>query len=197
MLSIAKLLIFALIGCAVASPVSLHKRGKNIIIAYRKVSEGEAKNYRKAGTVTPSNNLVGRQLGTGVYTASGPNDWPGNNNDWTCVIFADEDAIERVSKAWIPRVDGDDKELWFRPDRIDKYIKDLEDSWDPAKTLRFSRIDGLGDKVQMLIPHGLLNSRGGSMGISVLCDKDAKNLPSETIDWADGIWEEHQEGDVP
>ena len=44
--------------------------------------QGEAKNYRKAGTVTPSNNLVGRQLGTGVYTASGPNDWPGNNNDW-------------------------------------------------------------------------------------------------------------------
>ena len=108
-----------------------------------------------------------------------------------CVIFADAAAVERVSKAWVPKkYHGQD--LWFKSDDvIDRYIKRLEDSWNPAKTLRMSIIDGRGyNDVQMLIPFGLLNSRGGGMGITVTCKENIKDIPSPRInydDWKDNI----------
>ena len=108
-----------------------------------------------------------------------------------CVIYADAAALERVSKAWVPKkYDGQD--LWFKSeDVINSYIKKLEESWDPAKTLRMSIIDGReNNDLQMLIPFGLLDSNGGGMKIKVTCKENIKDIPSERINydnWGDNI----------
>jgi hypothetical protein len=49
----------------------------------------------------------------------------------------DSDALDRVSKAWIPESFSGQK-LWDTGDEnIGNYIRAvLEDSWDPSKTLR-------------------------------------------------------------
>lgn len=83
-----------------------------------------------------------------------------------CVILADADAISRVPKAWVPEV-YDGEQLWFKSDQVvDNYIKKLDSSWDPARTLRMSIMAGEGeDVVQMVIPPALLNSNGGGLGL--------------------------------
>jgi len=58
-----------------------------------------------------------------------------------CVILDDSDASIRVSKAWVPET-WDGAKLWYEDDEIDYYIRFLEDSWDPAKTIRLSIISG-------------------------------------------------------
>lgn len=72
------------------------------------------------------------------------------------------------------------KELWFKSDAmIDDYIKELESSWDPAKTLRMSIIDGKSQNdVQLVIPPSLLNSNSGGMGITASCKKNIEDIPS-------------------
>ncbi|KAI9826030.1 MAG: hypothetical protein M1826_006828 [Phylliscum demangeonii] len=110
-----------------------------------------------------------------------------------CVILADLDAMSRVSKAWVPE-EYDGEQLWWNSDRIDVYIKKLESSWDPAKTLRMSIIAGLGhDMVQMLIPPGLLNSNNGAMGITASCKENIDDIPSQRVDYND--WKDSSKGD--
>lgn len=99
-----------------------------------------------------------------------------------CVILADRDAISRVSKAWVPE-HYDNEKLWYKSDAIDKYIKKLESSWDPAKTLRLGMVQGKEDNVQMLIPPGLLNSNGGAMGITAWCKEEIRDLPDHRVDY--------------
>jgi len=111
------------------------------------------------------------------------------------VIFADSDALNRVSKAWVPKTyEGND--LWWDETKIDLYIKKLESSWDPAKTLRMSIIDGKGwNDVQLLIPPGLLNDKGGGMGLSTFCVADFKNddsFPTEAVNYDD--WQNNIKG---
>ena len=110
-----------------------------------------------------------------------------------CVILADSEAVSRVSKAWVPK-EHDDEELWFKGDaRIDKYIKHLESSWKPAKTLRMSIIDGKDyDDVQMVIPPGLLNSNGGGMSIMAFCTESIDGIPAERINYDD--WHKNIKG---
>jgi len=84
------------------------------------------------------------------------------------------------------------KQLWFKSDNvIDDYIKDLDNSWNPAKTLRMSIISGnTQGLVQMVIPFDLLNSRGGAMDIKVSCKEKMEDLPSARVtydDWKDNI----------
>lgn len=110
-----------------------------------------------------------------------------------CVILADSDALDRVSKAWVPKqYEGTD--LWFKSDEtIDNYIKQLENSWDPARTLRMSIIDGLGyDDVQMVIPSGLLNSNNGYMGITAYCKDNLNDIPSSRVNYDD--WQNNIKG---
>ncbi|KAI9812547.1 MAG: hypothetical protein M1826_002797 [Phylliscum demangeonii] len=105
--------------------------------------------------------------------------------NWFCVIFANPDAIDRVSKAWVPK-SYDGEELWFKADKIDSYIKKLESSWDPAKTLRMSIIEGTEhDDLQMLIPPGLLNSNGGGMGITASCKEKIDDIPDQRVNYKD------------
>ena len=111
----------------------------------------------------------------------------------SCVILADSEAIDRVSKAWVPKK-YDDEELWFKGDDvIDRYIKKLVGSWDPAKTLRMSIIDGRGrDDVQMVIPPGLLNSNGGAMGITASCKENIDDIPNQRVKYED--WKHNIKG---
>ncbi|KFY19741.1 hypothetical protein V491_04246 [Pseudogymnoascus sp. VKM F-3775] len=185
MFSNAKLLTLTLtlIGCVAASPVELHKRAQNVIIGYR---TAQAKKYNDAGTLTDDPNRIGTQIGKGVYTTPGRGEWQGSPNDWFCVILADSAAIDRVSKAWVPK-QYDGSELWFKSDTvIDGYIKQLESSWDPAATLRMSIIDGKGyDDVQMVIPPGLLNSNGGGMSITAFCKENINDIPNQRVNYDD------------
>ncbi len=100
-----------------------------------------------------------------------------------------------MSKAWVPRR-YKDKDLWYKPDAvIDDYIKDLESSWNPKKTLRMSIIQGTRDpvKLQMVIPPALLNSAGGGMGIGATCAEKLSDLPSYQVNYDD--WHDNIKGD--
>ncbi|KAI9811700.1 MAG: hypothetical protein M1826_003111 [Phylliscum demangeonii] len=96
----------------------------------------------------------------------------------------DSDAIDRVSKAWVPEYDGE--KLWFNPAKVDSYILKLDSLWNPAKTLRMSIIaGGEHDILQMLIPPGLLNSKGGGMGITAWCVENIDEIPDWRVDYHD------------
>ncbi|KAI1266134.1 hypothetical protein F5Y18DRAFT_435086 [Xylariaceae sp. FL1019] len=194
--SFTKVFTLALAGIAIASPVPVEtqpeKRGMNVIVGYRKASADQAQRYNAAGTLTDDGNLIASQIGAGVYTAHGRDTWPGNAGDWTCVITMDSDALDRVSKAWVPETFGG-QTLWYQGDElIGNYIQGvIDDSWDPARTLRMSIISGLGyDDVQMVIPPALLNSNGGALGIVASCMEDANSIPDSDVnydDWQNNI----------
>ena len=108
-----------------------------------------------------------------------------------CVILADSDALKRVSKAWVPEV-YKGKGLWYNKKAIDDYItKDLDKSWDPAKSLRMAIVGGQSrDDVQMVIPFNLLNAKGGAMGITASCRENIEDIPSAYVnydDWMNNI----------
>jgi len=128
-------------------------------------------------------NQIGTQIGVGVYTTPNPGGWKGSPGSWYCVILADSDALDRVSKAWVPENYGGYR-LWNRIEDIDSYIQNvLNWTWDPAKTLRMSIIDGDPEQLQLLIPPGLLSSNGGDMGIVAICDPTLNSLPSQIVDY--------------
>lgn len=109
-----------------------------------------------------------------------------------CAIWADSDALNRVTKAWIPEMWGSQK-LWYASeDVLGVWIRYLNNSWDSAKTLRMSIISGKGyDDVQLLIPPGLLGG-AGSMYFTVSCkDPDHQSeLPTQDVnydDWQNNI----------
>lgn len=110
-----------------------------------------------------------------------------------CLILADAAAIQRVSKAWVPKT-YNGKKLWFKSDAvIDAYIKDLESSWDPSKTIRLSIIDGKGwDDVQMVIPPALLNSNKGDLSIITSCKADINAITNHRVNYDD--WEDNIKG---
>lgn len=141
--------------------------------------------------MTDDGNLISAQLGPGAYTSPSPGEWPGSGNSWFCVILADSDAVDRVSKAWVP-ASYEGVDLWYQPAAIDEYIKKLESSWDPAKTLRLSKISGT-ELLQLLIPPGLLNSNGGGMRISASCKPTVGELPSVRVNYDD--WQNNIKGD--
>jgi len=108
------------------------------------------------------------------------------------VILADSDALDRVSKAWVPETYAGTK-LWYNDDQIDKYITFLEDSWDPAKTIRLSLLSGIGyDDVQLLIPPGLLNINGSAMGLVAICKATLADLPDIVVNYDD--WQNNIKG---
>lgn len=109
------------------------------------------------------------------------------------MILADPKALDRVSKAWVPE-QHEGKKLWYNKNAINDYIKQLNRSWDPAKTLRLSIISGKGyNDVQMLIPPALLNSNGGGMGITASCVEDMNEIPDYHVNYDD--WKNNINGD--
>ncbi|KAI1811889.1 hypothetical protein GGS20DRAFT_592436 [Poronia punctata] len=183
------LTFLALIGYTTASP--LVKRDTQII-GYRRVSKEQADDYNANGLTW--NGMVGEaQIGQGVYTANTRDIWETGDDQWYCVINADKDAMNRVSKAWVPKFDGDE-ELWYGDEtRLDNYIKRLEGSWDPKKTIRLSIIDGYDyEDLQLLITPDLV-SDSGSLGLSVQCKENKDDIPNETVDY--DAWQDNIKGD--
>lgn len=115
-----------------------------------------------------------------------------------CVISADKDRINDVSKAWIPKIspfDGKTK-LWNqnKEDNINKYIKQLEDSWNPEKTIRMAYIAGAKTPTyQLLIPPKLHNDQGGALGITVKCSAKKDDIKDTRVDYDD--WKDNIKGD--
>ncbi|OAA34924.1 hypothetical protein BBO_09011 [Beauveria brongniartii RCEF 3172] len=171
----------------------LEKRIQEIIIGYRRVDPAEAEIYKNAGnTLTPSAGKGGLQLGQGVYTSDELGSWEGDKTkpSKNCVILANAEAFEKVSKAWIPRPSWWSAPLNMRPE---KYLKGL--SLNPAKTIRLGIVDVKGkETLQMMIPNELLNDKGGGLDLVVNCeDPDKKlELPTHKVDyskWANVVGE--------
>lgn len=108
-----------------------------------------------------------------------------------CVILADSDALDRVSKAWVPNT-YKGNQLWDKNDNVDQYIKSLGGDWDPKKTLRMSKISGSEDKLQLVIPPGLMNSNGGGMGITASCKENVNDMPDVVVNYDD--WQNNIKG---
>ncbi|KAK8142226.1 hypothetical protein G3M48_009137 [Beauveria asiatica] len=163
----------------------LEKRIQEIIIGYRRVNPAEAEIYKNAGnTLTPSAGKGGLQLGQGVYTSDELGSWEGDKNkpSKNCVILANAEAFEKVSKAWIPRPSWWSAPLNMRPE---KYLQGL--SLNPAKTIRLGIVDIKGkETLQMMIPNELLNDKGGGLDLVVNCeDADKKlELPTHKVDYS-------------
>ncbi|TIC90636.1 hypothetical protein CH35J_011820 [Colletotrichum higginsianum] len=175
-------LLAILVTSIVASPVVLVKRDK-IIIGYRRVSKEQAADYeRNGGTLTYDPRLAtgGQQLGPGVYISPRRGAWPiGGDSDW-----ADSEAVDNLSKVWVPSFSHDFDNLWYvSEETMTAYIKEVDDGIDPEKAFRLSRIDRDENSLQMLIPPGLLNGQGGGLGITVECDPDANKVPTDAVDY--------------
>ncbi|KAM3489649.1 hypothetical protein MY3957_007043 [Beauveria namnaoensis] len=173
----------------------LEKRVQEIIIGYRRVDPAEAEIYKNAGnTLTPSAGKGGLQLGQGVYTSDELGAWEGDKNkpSKNCVILANAETFEKVSKAWIPRPSWWSAPLNMRPE---KYLKGL--SLDPAKTIRLGIVDVKGkETLQMMIPNEMLNDKGGGLDLVVNCEDPEKNLelPTHKVDyseWANVVGEKY------
>ncbi|ATY63290.1 hypothetical protein A9K55_009125 [Cordyceps militaris] len=178
----------------------LNKRIQEVIIGYRRVHPDEAELYKKAGnTLTPSDGRGGLQLGQGVYTSDELGSWEGGKDqpsksafNRNCVILANAEAFDKISKAWIPRPDW-----WTTPlkPRPENYLKGL--SLNPAKTIRMAVVDLVGkETLQMMIPNDLLNSKGGGLDIVVNCEDPEKQLelPTHKVDyskWANVVGEKY------
>ncbi|OLN86719.1 hypothetical protein CCHL11_03729 [Colletotrichum chlorophyti] len=182
---VSKLAFVLLAGQAFALPVenTLQERGQNVIIGYRTVHEIQALRYNRAGTLTDDGNLIGTQIGAGVYTTPNRGGWPGGPTSWFCVIAADSAALNNVYKVKIPQAFGGST-IWFAGDAtVDGYIKTVVPGADPRKTIRISKIEGKGDDLQMVIPPGLLNSNGGGLGITTSCKRTEEELPNVVVNY--------------
>ncbi|KAE8371138.1 hypothetical protein BDV26DRAFT_299062 [Aspergillus bertholletiae] len=167
----AKLLAvaMALTGCAVGAPSTSNSR--LVTIGFRRVSEEQAKQYQKAGdTLTLVKEVQGSELGQAVYTTPGRDDWPAGPTQWYCVIQAEEAALKKTDKIWIPEKVINDakkaKDSKAKNQVIDAYIGQHDKKakagtkLNPQETLRMSVIGGSRDHaLQMAIPPGLVGKK--------------------------------------
>jgi Family of unknown function (DUF5910) len=100
-----------------------------------------------------------------------------------CIIYAESDKLNAISKAWVPKTYGG-TELWWKPAAIDTYIKTLDSSWVPTTTLRMSIIDGSTGE-QMVIPPALIGTNGGKgpLGITATCKEKETDIPNVDVDY--------------
>ncbi|OLN92288.1 hypothetical protein CCHL11_01353 [Colletotrichum chlorophyti] len=183
--TVSKLVCLLLAGQALALPVenTLEERGQNVIIGYRTVSEVQALRYNRAGTLTDDGNLIGTQIGSGVYTTPNRGGWPGSEANWFCVITADSAALGNVYKVRIPQ-SFRGQTIWFKGDAtVNGYIKSVAPAADPNKTIRISKIEGKGNDLQMVVPPGLLNSNNGGLGITASCKRTVEELPDSVVNY--------------
>ncbi|KAK1974088.1 hypothetical protein LZ30DRAFT_430108 [Colletotrichum cereale] len=106
------------------------------------------------------------QIGNGFYLVPKPaglRSTP-DKKQWYCVIKAEEERLDEVSKVWIPQTynsrsfwgDRDSGVLWGGGEKtIARYVEGFK--VDPDKTLRFTYIQGREPQLQMLIPTKMAN----------------------------------------
>ncbi|PHH59590.1 hypothetical protein CDD81_2828 [Ophiocordyceps australis] len=150
------------IGRVLGAPTPGDKR---IVIGYRSVHPDQAKRYQEAGTITDDGNHHANQIGAGVYMTAEYGMWDGDPDEVHCVVTANEEAFNKVPKASL----SDDGLLDSSDEDIAQEIKQLDSSWDPAKTIKISHIPKYwdGTVLQMLLPNSLLNSQGGGLDLKV------------------------------
>jgi len=194
MFSCPKLLTLALtlVSCVGASPIDLRESAQNVIInaqsviiGYRTVHPDQAAEYNRYGTLVYRGNVIGTQIGLGVYTTPIRGAWPGNPGNWHCVILAESDKFDAIPKAWVPRTHGGQL-LWFNINLIDPYIRTLDNTWDPSRTLRMSIIDGAGNNdFQMVIPPALVGTNGakGPLSITTHCSPTVTGIPEANVNY--------------
>ncbi|KZL85058.1 hypothetical protein CI238_09714 [Colletotrichum incanum] len=179
--TIAATLLWATHALGLPVDPELDKRAQNVIIGYRTVSAAQGERYNQAGTLTNDPNLIGTQIGAGVYTTPNRGGWPGSASSMYCVIMADSAALRDVYKVQIPEFFNEER-IWFKGQAaVDGYIKNVVPQAVPNKTIRISKIDGGSGALQIVIPPGLLNSNGGGLGITASCKKTEQELPSVNV----------------
>ncbi|KAJ7768590.1 hypothetical protein DFH07DRAFT_954479 [Mycena maculata] len=161
------------ISTVVAGPIhsSLSKRGKNVLIGYRYVSEDQAEEYNTYGRLTAVGSSS-TQLGEGAYIYPSLNEFVVPEEYWQCTIFADHDKFRQAKKMYIPQTSN----TFFSSRRLERYLS--EAMMDATSTVLFSKIDGdPQEHIQMMLPpyylerspkfHGAFGE--GDLGISVKC----------------------------
>ncbi|KAI9052211.1 hypothetical protein LZ554_003570 [Drepanopeziza brunnea f. sp. 'monogermtubi'] len=141
-------------------------------------------------------------LGPGYYTRNKAAEWIkhipglwGSKAQWYCVIEADMDEFEELSKVWIPEsysetdengeVKTTDLWTWDSDNEADihKYIQ-TKDVRDPKNTILFSAMRNEPGEVQMVIPTGLLGD--DDLDFSAQCFETLEELgkySEKTVDW--------------
>ncbi|KAM5452819.1 hypothetical protein MaudCBS49596_003126 [Microsporum audouinii] len=191
-------LALTLAGCISASPTLHQKRdgdGDNVIIGYRAVSSEQAEMYRKAGKVVFTGAEAGTQIGVGVYLTNKPRGWKEDQPwHWRCVITANAKVVERIAKVWVPRRIEGRPELWNNVGAIDEYIESLPHGYDPKKTMRLSYITGYGDRLQLLIPEGLVDDP--ELNLTPHCEDNLEFFDGwRHVDWEkEKIWTKNSGG---
>ncbi|KAI9054671.1 hypothetical protein LZ554_001823 [Drepanopeziza brunnea f. sp. 'monogermtubi'] len=191
-------------------------QGPRKIIGYRTATKDEAKainaNHKPSGDDNhddddeDDDNKGLYQLGTVGYfymTNNAPG-FPGDDDDWYCIVKGDSVKINAAQKVWVPEtyVSGagsssnpEKTYLWGgNEDLISEYIQTLslpgrDGTPDPEKALRLSYVAFSDEeRLQMVIPDQVL--RDGELDLWAKCFETEEKLeeelaeqPTEAVDW--------------
>ena len=120
------------------------------------------------------------------------------NGRW-CHVWADKNKVRKAKKAWIPIP----APTAWTEENAAEVIKELEDDWKPKEVLRFSRMSGTANYLQLLIPKGmvghdlLVHHTKGDLDFGAECKPiSAWNTADQPeVNWRDGVFEENVKGD--
>ncbi|EKD19703.1 hypothetical protein MBM_01655 [Drepanopeziza brunnea f. sp. 'multigermtubi' MB_m1] len=180
----------------------LVSRARSEIMGYRTVSKEEANiiNQRRKPYRDDSFDkmaLYFNYLGVGYSLVNVPAGWPSNDDEWHCVIEADSNKLDAVSKIWIPEYFDDPTwfgktervELWDAKEEVIKEYIEIKTGLDAEKTLRFSpaisqvkHMDA--NMLQMVIPTKAI--KNDELGFWAHCFEEKQellNYSKETIPW--------------
>ncbi|EKD16809.1 hypothetical protein MBM_05278 [Drepanopeziza brunnea f. sp. 'multigermtubi' MB_m1] len=180
--------------------------GEMKVIGYRTVNKWEASFINRRGKPYRNKGFdrdYGRynQIGHGFYLTNEPASWSGPVwvIPWYCVIEADSEKMDQVSKVWVPKsyakpVRGGKAQptlLWDWEDENEETILEYIESLkvpDPAKAVRFAWMPKLPGKVQMVIPTDTINN--DDLGFRAQCWDSKEGLESysdTTVDWSSWV----------
>ncbi|KAF2135993.1 uncharacterized protein K452DRAFT_313543 [Aplosporella prunicola CBS 121167] len=157
------------------------------IIGYNIVTEGRTffKNYN--GQKCPTNGASFAQLGDGTYIYSDFGDFAKVDDSDSICVYVANDAFVDAPKAWIPQT-VDDKELWGNNTNIDGHIRDLDNDWTPATTIRLGNVeDGPESVLQIVLPEAFESD--DALGISYKCYSIASVGPWESTETEPLLWD--------
>ncbi|EKD20056.1 hypothetical protein MBM_02008 [Drepanopeziza brunnea f. sp. 'multigermtubi' MB_m1] len=164
---------------------------KSQVIGYAMVSE------EHADLINTENDLVVEdttdyQIGPGFYLRDKPS-WESQAGKWYCVVKADKKKMKEIRKTLIPEYyESNIKpgrkqkiQLWGAEEEVIlHYIRSYQRMYEPEEVLRFSRINGLDQQLQMNIPTKM--AIDGDLGFWAKCFETKEKLrkySDKTIEW--------------